>query len=381
MRRLRPFAALGVVAAASCFVGTLELTGLPCPCLQGYVCMGATGGTCQPAGPSGGTGGDAGPCAAPVCSGAGALLLCDGGIVSCAAGNGCDYGACAPLCRPDGGCAAGQVCDQSPKICVGDNGCTGVSCTLPSGTVGACVLGICTPLPQAASETDCVDGGPLAPDAGPVSVNGILATFPGAVETSALAGGTVVFSATGVQPQQAAITLSGSGITGFTLALQPGVWTVTVTAPGVAVPTIFPNLVIQAPRNGTQVTMLLPDVVPVGLAASTQAGHIVWVGTAGGCGAQSQAYVGGYTVGFSPAPPAVEYYAADNGFVLDADLRASSLGAGAFIASDAPYAVTQYVMAVAGSPTDQVLLSGTFTPPPDTGQTLAVALLYPNTFP
>ncbi len=394
MRRLG-LMAFAAVAAASCFVGTLDLTGLACdeshPCTSGYACVSQT---CRPAGSgtSGGTGGVAGSC--PVCTDGG-VLLCDGGLVSCPDGTACDYGACLPACQADGGCGAGALCDLTPRACVPANACSAGSCLLPGGRSGVCLAGVCSAAPPAggASGTGCTppDGGF---DGGLLLVNGIVATFPGAdasADNGLAVQGRVTFTSQSgaASPAPSDVTLSAQQITVFTTQLTPGVWTATVTAPGVALPTIFPDIEIRPPQLGSQIALSLLEVVPVGLAGSVAPGHVVWVGRAGGCGAQIDDYVGGYTVGLSPAAPSLEYYGTTPGlgaYELDPTLGASTVDAGEFLAADAPMATTQYVMAIAGegAAPPQILLSGSFTPPPQyaaAGQTIAVALLYPRTFP
>ena len=97
---------------------------------------------------------------------------------------------------------------------------------------------------------------------------------------------------------------------------------------------------------------------------------MVWVGQVLDCVGD---IIGGFTVGLAPGPAFLGYY--ENG-ALSSTLTSSSAtpGGGEFVAFGAPYAQTDYVLALPWGP----LLHGTFTPPAFDGGAIAVALIYPN---
>ncbi|HUB08837.1 MAG TPA: hypothetical protein VMB50_17650 [Myxococcales bacterium] len=411
MRR-GPAIAVATLGVASCIVGTLDLTGFRCdgdhPCLSGYLCLpAADGGSCQIAGGSsggttgGGVGGSSGggsgssggvPCTGvPTCSGDGtSLVLCDGGLLPCASGTACDYGTCRPACRA-GACDAG-ICDQAANACVPTAACAGAggACGLAGGSTGICLAGLCTPVPPLGGSPGSCDAGGLA-DAGPLLVGGVIALFPGAVaDPGLLDGGSVTFfSAHGARVGPLAIVPSPGSPHEPSYAnasLTPGTWTALVQAPAVALPTYFPNLVVAPPPFGASVNLDLTAVAPIDAAGSVagvtpRPGHLVWIARAATCDASS--FLGGYTVGLSPAPAFAAYYDAPSG-QLEADptLTASSPQTGEFIALDAPYAPTSYALAVEPAGAPVAIAAGTFTPPPYVaGQTIAVALIFPNQTP
>lgn len=178
---------------------------------------------------------------------------------------------------------------------------------------------------------------------------------------------------------------AGTPFPSYSIAVPVGTWTALVQQPGVLVPTYFPGLEVRAPQFGSTVTLSFPldaavalDALPATTGTTPQPGHIVWVGRATSCDELS--YLGDYTVGLSPAPPGLDYLDKVNGQVqVVPGLTASSSQIGEFVAEDAAYAATQYTLAANGGSGATVLASGTFTPQPfDTGQDIAVALVYPN---
>jgi hypothetical protein len=401
MRRGLLFAALAL-GAGGCFVGTLDLANFACdngshPCANGYSCVFGPdgGGTCVVQGSgtsssssSGGTtsGGSSsgssgpGPCnGVPTCATSRGLLLCDGGVTPCGSGLACDYGACVSQCSGTQTCDAGAICDTSVNACVLTQACSdGGGCP-----VGAfCGAGVCMSAPPVGSSV----GACTLPDGGGmVLVEGPVALFPLRNAAATLEdGGTVTFFNDTQTLKSVPIVPEPTGtvhVPSYSINVPVGTWTALVQQAGV-LPTYFPGIEVQSSEVGSSAQVSLETVValdslPSFPGVTPQAGHIYWVGLATDCALSG--FLGGYTVGLSPAAPELGFIG--SGLGLDPSLTSSSsLGYGEFFAVDAPYAVTQYTLALglsSGSPI--VLMSGTFTPPTfSPGQTIAVALIYPN---
>jgi hypothetical protein len=394
------------LAVGGCFVGTLDLgAGFACdtgshPCTNGYSCVfvGDAGvGTCvaQGLGTSGGStsGGSTGssgtgtssggPCSGvPTCAAGGGLLLCDGGVQPCGTGLTCDYGLCLPRCSASQQCDAGAVCDTSVNACVAAPSCStdGGSCA----TGEFCAASVCTPVPPVGGSVgSCTfpDGG------GMVTVEGPVAVFPGRNGVESLEdGGTVTFfndtqtlAPVPIVPEPTQLYPS------YSIAVPVGTWTALVEQAGV-VPTYFPGIEVRSSAAGSSAQIPLETVVeldamlplpplPTFPGVTPQAGHIFWVGLATNC--PDNLFLGDFTVGLSPPAPELGYLGGQ--YQLDASLTAGSASVGEFFAEDAPYAVTRYALSIASGAGTTVLLSGTFTPPTfSAGQTIAVALIYPN---
>ncbi len=392
--------AAATLAAGACLVSTLDLSGFACdanhPCLGGWVCAdgGAGLGSCVLAngnsggGSNGGTtgGGSGGGCSqSPQCSGDGStVLLCDGGVQRCGVGTTCFQATCLPNCLPDGGCGSG-ICDAVTSACVPLASCSGVG--TPCGQGGVCLAQVCTSTPPVGPSPGSCPG---FADGGPVTLGGALAFFPNGNALASLIGGTVTFF--GADGQQVSTTIGADAIpdageipvystAGISPPLSPGIWTVLVQQAGVALPTYFPNVLISAGTSRFDLVAVVPaDLGQLLPQHSAEPGHLIVTARAVTC--NQGGYLQGYTIGLSPPPAFAGYYngSPGSGLFVDPSLSASTTsGAGEFIASDAPYAPTQYVLAVDYTSTPQALLSGTFTPPPyHAGQTIAVALLYPN---
>jgi hypothetical protein len=221
-------------------------------------------------------------------------------------------------------------------------------------------------------------------DGGVINVTGPVAVFPNANGTPSLeSGGSVTFF--NASTTLAAVPITAASPTpypSYSINVPAGTWTALVEQPGVLVPTYFPGLQVNPPQFGSTVQLPLDCAVEVALLPQTsgsapQPGHIYWVGRATSCDQTS--YLADYTVGLSPAPAELGYLAVNGGQIeVDPGLTASST-VGEFLAEDAPYAITQYAMAINAGSGPTVLMSGTFTPPPYVaGLSIAVALTYPN---
>jgi hypothetical protein len=404
MRRLLLFCAALV---GGCFVGTLDLTGFACdtgshPCTSDYSCVipaGASVGTCLPqaastggttgggaaggtsGGSSGGTTGGSACGAAPTCAIGGGLLLCDGGVQPCGKGLACDYGKCVTGCSPTQTCDAGAVCDTSVDACLPANACATDGGGCANGEL--CLAAVCTPAPPVGGTVgSCNSPG----DGGMVVVEGPVAIFPDVNGDPALEdGGTVTFfNGSQTLPVVPIVAASGGApYPSYSITVPVGTWTALVQQPGVLVPTYFPGLEVRGSEFGTTAELSLESVVelnqlPQIADVTPQPGHIFWVGRGTSCsGGGSLNYLAGFTVGFSPVPPDLGYLG-DQFQVVPGD-TASTSPPGEFFAEDAPYATTQYTMALNGGAGTTVLMSGTFVPPPYVpGQDIAVALVYPN---
>lgn len=360
---------LGLALAALCF-GTACLFPTPdsthlyvcasnADCPGGYYCDSASCTQGSPPAP------DAGACAAPSCTASGAISLCDGGIVSCTAGQSCDLGGCFPIC--DGGCSSGMICDQAAAACVPNSACSPGGCESNE----SCETGICAATPPASP----IDAGcsPSPGSGGSIDVS--VAVFPGdSVTTVSLAGATVtLFFDGGPDTGVSGVLQAGSSDYQFS-NIPSGPVEAVITGTGL-VPTYFPNLEITSSATtlnlDTVVSTAYLDSLTAATGYSALPGQILWVGQASSC--NDGGYLGGYTVGLSPAPAFVGYYdMGPPGPILSSS--SSSLPAyGEFVAVAAPYAATNFVMATSGSP----LLKGTFIPPAYDGG-IAVALIYPN---
>lgn len=242
---------------------------------------------------------------------------------------------------------------------------------------GICLGGVCTPVPpQGGSVGTCGSAG----DGGAVQVVGTVSTFPDD-EAMDGDGGTVTFF-NGTQTLPSVPIELVSGLPGYSITVPVGTWTARVQMPGVLLPTYFPGIEIRSPAEGSTSEFPLwaavdPANLPFVASATPQPGHIVWVVRGATCDAQS--FLGGYTVGLSPAPPDVSCLARSGGLIDVVPGTASSPTLGEFLAEDAPYATTQYTLALDDGAGTTLLVSGTFVPPPYVaGQNIAVALMYPN---
>ena len=308
------------------------------------------------AGPDAGAGAG-GACLAPSCASSSAFQLCDGGLVSCAGNEVCDYGACVAPCAA---CGAG-VCDVAENACLSLNHCPCDAGLLCAGT-------LCAPPPLAGSVACGLS--PAPPDAGaPLTVSGLVTAFP-AGSPVALDGGTVTFLFDGGQLSALIQPSLGDAYRYSIGPLPEGPATALVQGAGL-VPTYFPNLLLSpSPNQELDLPAVVPSAFVATLPTATAPGHLIWVGQAI-CGTS---YLSGYTVGCSPAAPFVgNYVAGTDGPTLGSG-TSSDPALGEFAAWDAPRAVTSYELEVSG-PTP--VLQGTFAPPGD-GGTVAVALIYPN---
>jgi hypothetical protein len=221
-----------------------------------------------------------------------------------------------------------------------------------------------------------------------VTLGGVVTVFPNkdATDVPLADGGTVTFFSLledgGVaQVGPTPIVMAGS-FPSYSLTVPVGTWTALVQETGVVLPTYFPGLQVRASQLGGSAQLSLNAVVDIDVVGfpaiagiTPQAGHVYWVGLASNCSLTN--YVGDYTLGLSPAPPGLGYLS--SGLEVDPGLSASSSSVGEFFAEDAPYAPTQYAMAINGGTGTTVLLNGTFVPPQySPGQDIAVALIYPN---
>ncbi len=382
--RSRRAAAL-LLPLAACVAGSLDLSGKGCdvnhPCVDGFTCA---GGLCQPSGAAPLV--DAGPQeAGPACGcspGHHSVLFCDGTSAPCPAQAPCDLGSCLAACAPDGSCAPGAVCDEASEACVPAPECGPPQC----GGGEICVAAVCVAQPGGGASPACG----AAADGGVVELSGVIALFPfSEAADSLLDGGTVTFFPEGDGGALLVPVAPQGDLPGFSANLAPGSWTVLVQGPGV-VPTYFPGLSLSPSVDG-RASLLLDAVVPEGFVASLrgQAGpppdpaHLVWVGRAATLDPDCRldgGFLGGYTVGLSPAPGWLGYYAqTDAGASVAASPSRSDPAMGEFVALDAPWAPTRYVLAIgAGDGSAIPLLSGTFVPPQNDGEGAAVALLYPN---
>ncbi|MHB1847368.1 MAG: hypothetical protein ACYCWW_21295 [Deltaproteobacteria bacterium] len=391
---------VALLLASGCIVPDIPLAGLPCDpsgnCLAGYVCVAnqcvVPGGNDAGSGPADG-GVDGGSCSAPPsCTADGHLLLCDGGTASCPLMGSlpgvCDLGACRARCQ-SGGCdpasSAPSACDLSLGACLPAPTCGGAAGPCAAAGDG-CVAGVCVASPpdggpDGGGGPGC-EGFPLADAGAPGSftVSGQLTLFPDRAADSSLLGGTVTF----YQPDGgllATTSIVQQAFPSYSVQLQSdtGPAFAAVSLPNGGPVTYFPDLQIWA-RAGAALDLSFYTVagpsflsgLPTLTGVTPQPGHLTWIGTAARC--DDSAYITGYAVGLSPAPGFVGYYASGD----QLSNATSSGGIGEFVAVDAPYATTSYVMAV-NDGQEAALVSGTFSPPPfSSSQPVAVALIYPN---
>ncbi len=170
--------------------------------------------------------------------------------------------------------------------------------------------------------------------------------------------------------QTTSISYSNS-IPGYTVSgVPPGPTSALVTASGL-MPTYFPGLQIspgggQLDLNAAVASSFTNSPPAFGVLPS----QLVWVGQALTC---VDSTIGGFTVALSPAAAFLGYY--DTGSLSPTlTTSAATPGGGEFVAFGAPYAQTDYVLALP----DNTFLHGTFTPPAFDGSPIAVALIYPN---